>query len=124
MWMLRQRSVRILEPLGLKPIKALVMGLIAEGPCAPSELTELVDTAPSMMSGLIADLEERGLIARNPDPEDRRKIQLSLTKQGIQLMQKLDTVWLSSAHEQLGHLSDDELTTLATLHRKILRTTP
>jgi len=120
MWVLRQAAVRALEPLGLRPLKALVLGMIAERTRTPGELAELLDTTPPMMSGLIADLEERGLIARRPDPDDRRRVRLELTEAGAETTERIAEFWVEAGRTQLQDLGDDDLRHLIAVYRKIV----
>lgn len=122
MWALRTRSQRMLEPVDLNPVKALILGFVAESTFTPSELTDMIETAPSMTSSLIGDLENRGLIHRDPDPNDRRKVRLTLTQEGRELLAAVDRLWIDASRDHLAHLDDEELTTLVTLTKKVLRT--
>jgi DNA-binding MarR family transcriptional regulator len=122
MWALRQAAVRALEPLGLRPVKGLVLGMIASGSRTPSELAELLDTTPPMMSGLIGDLEQRGLIARRPDPDDRRRVRLELTEAGADLTERIAEFWVDAGRERLRELSDDDLRHLIAVYRRIVGT--
>jgi DNA-binding MarR family transcriptional regulator len=120
MWVLRQAAVRALEPLGLRPLKALVLGMIAERTRTPGELAELLDTTPPMMSGLIADLEERGLIERRPDPDDRRRVRLELTTAGAETTDRIAEFWVDAGRTQLRDLGDDDLRHLISVYRTIV----
>jgi len=122
MWTLRQAAVRALEPLGIRPIKGLVLGLVANGTTSPKELTELLDTAPPMMSSLLADLEERGLIVREADPGDRRRVRIRPTAEGIAMTERITDFWVDAGRERLHGLSDDDLRHLITVYRTIVGT--
>jgi len=122
MWTLRQAAVRALEPLGIRPIKGLVLGLVANGTTSPKELTELLDTAAPMMSSLLADLEERGLIVREADPGDRRRVRIRPTAEGIVMTERITDFWVEAGRERLHGLSDDDLRHLITVYRTIVGT--
>ena len=122
MWVLRQAAVRVLEPLGLRPLKALVLSMIAERTRTPGELAELLDTTPPMMSGLIADLEERGLIERRPDPDDRRRVRLELTEAGAEMTERIAEFWVDAGRTRLQELGDDDLRHLIAVYRTIVGT--
>jgi DNA-binding MarR family transcriptional regulator len=55
------------------------------GPATSSDLARLERISPQSMGATIAALEERGLIARDRDPEDGRRIMLSITEAGRQV---------------------------------------
>jgi DNA-binding MarR family transcriptional regulator len=56
------------------------------GPATSSDLARLERISPQSMGVTIAGLEQRGLIARQRDPEDGRRIMLSITEAGRQLV--------------------------------------
>lgn len=120
MWTLRQASVRALEPLGLRPIQGLVVGLIAQGVASPKTIADLLDLAPSMVSGLLGDLEERGLIVRRPDPDDRRRIHLALSDAGLEATDRISERWIDVTRERLGDLNDRDLDALIRIYRSLL----
>ena len=82
MWTLRQEAMRAFEPLGMRPMKALLLELVGRGLVYPKELSDMLDTLPPAISAIVADLEERGLLRRGLDPNDKRKIRLELTPDG------------------------------------------
>lgn len=77
-----------------------------------------LDVLPSTMTAIADQMEERGLIERMRDPEDRRAWLLCLTEKGQQ--QRKETVGLAHEllHDTLG-LSDDEVEAFAQISLKI-----
>lgn len=120
MWTLRQEAMRAFEPLGMRPMKALLLELIGRGLVYPKELSEMLDTLPPAVSAIVADLEERGLLQRGLDPNDKRKIRLELTPDGQTMRQRLKTTWHEAGASRLARLSSDELATLVKISRKLL----
>jgi len=58
---------------GLTPAQSgLLATLVREGPRRLSDLAVSEGVNPTMLSRMIGALEELGLVARAPDPEDRR----------------------------------------------------
>jgi DNA-binding MarR family transcriptional regulator len=55
------------------------------GPATSSDLARLDKISPQSMGATLAVLEQRGLVARSRDPEDGRRIVLSITEQGRQV---------------------------------------
>jgi hypothetical protein len=70
-------------------------------------------------SGRRLRLEEAGLIARTPDPEDRRGILITLTAAGRELLDKATEAHLENEHGLLEALTDAERRRLADLLRKL-----
>jgi DNA-binding MarR family transcriptional regulator len=56
------------------------------GPMTSSDLARQDRVSPQSMGVTVAALEQRGLIARHRDPEDGRRIMLSLTQAGRQVV--------------------------------------
>ena len=52
------------------------------GPCPIVEILRVFGSKPSTMTNILERLAGRGLIIRNHDPEDRRSILVSLTREG------------------------------------------
>jgi DNA-binding MarR family transcriptional regulator len=68
---------------GLTPSQLSALGVVARrGPVRLSELAELESVNPTMLSRVVAALEEDGLIVRRPDPADRRASLLEVTSTG------------------------------------------
>jgi DNA-binding MarR family transcriptional regulator len=53
-----------------------------EGPQTTSALAAAERVRPQSMAQTLAELETAGLIARRPDPGDRRRVHIELTAQG------------------------------------------
>jgi DNA-binding MarR family transcriptional regulator len=47
-----------------------------------AEIARLLYIAPTVVTGLVDRLEARGMLTRQPDPEDRRRLRLVLTDKG------------------------------------------
>jgi DNA-binding MarR family transcriptional regulator len=65
-------------------------------------------------------LERRGLVARLPDPDDRRGVIVELTDQGLQLVDQAVAANTASDRQLLSRLDPEELATLEALLRKML----
>ncbi|HJU83971.1 MAG TPA: MarR family transcriptional regulator [Holophagaceae bacterium] len=59
-----------------------------EGPLALKDLSARLHVHPSTMVGVVDRLEAKGLVARKPDPTDRRRVRLTLTAAGRALRKK------------------------------------
>ena len=63
-------------------------------------------------------LEKRSLIERTRVPENRRVVEVSITRQGQALLKKMDQSVVAMHHQQLGHLSAPEHNKLIQLLKK------
>jgi DNA-binding MarR family transcriptional regulator len=64
------------------------------------------------MTGMIARLEELGLIARGDDPNDLRSSRVQLTRRGRQLIEKLTPAYRDWLDEAISGLDESEQTAL------------
>lgn len=65
-------------------------------------------------------LEKAGLVARSPDPNDRRGILVRLTPQGHALADEAVAAGLAEQQRLLAHLPPEQATQLTTLLRDLL----
>ncbi|PYQ75801.1 MAG: MarR family transcriptional regulator [Acidobacteria bacterium] len=74
----------------LSPIQCHVLHLIEPGrPLPMSRLAETLSCDASNVTGLVDRLESRGLVRRQPSPEDRRVKALQLTPRGARMRAQL-----------------------------------
>ena len=81
----RMRQVRPDGELSLPETSALTR-LDRSGPATSSALAKEEQISPQSMGATLAALEARGLVARQPDPDDGRRAVLSLTEAGQQVL--------------------------------------
>lgn len=65
---------------------AALSRLDRSGPSTAAQLAKLEQISPQSMSATLQALEARGLIARSTDPEDGRRVILSLTPAGREIV--------------------------------------
>jgi DNA-binding MarR family transcriptional regulator len=74
-------------PGELTPAENTALSLLDRGgPATSSELAKQDRISPQSMGATLAALEQRGLVARDRDPEDGRRIVLSVTDAGRQVV--------------------------------------
>lgn len=75
---------------GLTRTQLSVLGTVSRlGPLGASELAATEGLNPTMLSRVIGKLEADGLLARSPDPADRRAVLVQVTPAGEELHQRL-----------------------------------
>lgn len=119
MWMMRQDAIRCFEGLGVRPVKALMLGLIAKNFVTPSMLADVTEMQPSAISTMLSEFEDKGWLKREMDSQDRRRVQLHLTKKGEALLCEMNQRWNSVAAQRLSALSSEELGQLLHIYRRI-----
>ena len=90
--------------VGLSWSQAAAMGrLERNGPMTTAELARAETVKPQSMGALLAELEQDGLVRRDPHPTDGRQILFSLTDAGIATRRQRHAAklaWLSAAIER------------------------
>lgn len=81
----RLRQVKADGDLTLPESTALAR-LDRGGPATSAALAKVEQISPQSMGATLSGLENRGLIQRHPDPEDGRRILMSLTDAGLQVL--------------------------------------
>jgi DNA-binding MarR family transcriptional regulator len=81
----RLRQVRVAGGLSVPETSALAR-LDRNGPATSSELARVEQISPQSMGATLSALEARGLVARGPDASDGRRVVLSVTEAGRQLL--------------------------------------
>jgi len=81
----RLRQVQAEGELTLSESSALAR-LDRSGPATASALARLEQISPQSMGATLGALETRGLVERRPDPADGRRVVVSVTEAGLQLL--------------------------------------
>jgi DNA-binding MarR family transcriptional regulator len=83
------RVVRRLRAGPGPPVSQLaVLGrLDREGPASISDLASAERMRPQSMAQTVRELEDAGLVSRRPDPGDRRRAFIELTREGVDALQ-------------------------------------
>ncbi|MFD7132930.1 MarR family winged helix-turn-helix transcriptional regulator [Streptomyces sp. NPDC059894] len=91
---------------------------------SPRELSATLMLTTGGMTGRLDKLERAGLLRRSPDPHDRRGLQVTLTGQGLDLVEEAVGTGLAVQTEALSAALDTEQAGhLAGLLRELLLTT-
>jgi DNA-binding MarR family transcriptional regulator len=84
----------------------------------PSQLAGALQISPQTTAGILNRLEQRKLIVRSPDTEDRRRVVVRLTSAGKKLSGKAPSLLRDKFTQQLSQLEPWEQTQiLSTLQR-------
>jgi DNA-binding MarR family transcriptional regulator len=110
------RRLRAERPAdALAPTKIAVLAqLWREGEMSAGDLADLERIQPQSLTRTLAALAADGLIARRPDPLDRRQAVIGITEQGLAALSQdmqIRELWLAKAMDI--HLSPDERQLLA-----------
>jgi DNA-binding MarR family transcriptional regulator len=121
---LEQRLEPVYRAHGLEPGWHDVLATLRRnGPpyqLRPTDFTGQLMLTSSGTTKRLDRLEEAGLIARTPDPEDRRATLITLTDAGHDLIDAVTEAHLDNERNLLAALGADEQRRLADLLRKLL----
>jgi len=86
----KQRFAAVFGPIGIRPVTLTALGAIYDKPgITQAELGKKLNIKRANMVPVMAELENRGLIARRPSDTDRRAHVVGLTPAGQKLTLKL-----------------------------------
>jgi MarR family transcriptional regulator, lower aerobic nicotinate degradation pathway regulator len=107
------------EATGLHPYHYAILVVLSEAAAeTQGSIADALGYDRGQLVGLLDELEERGLVERRRDREDRRRHLVSLTADGKRMLRRLRTVARELEDEFLEPLSDEDR---ATLHTLLLR---
>jgi len=116
---------RCLDPFGLRFIDysvLRVLELVGEPHrMSPTELSEIVVRSSGGMTQILDRLERAGLIARTPDPADRRKVLIALTDEGMRTADAANARYAAERERLLAGLSPDEVQRLDDAIHRLLQ---
>lgn len=102
----------------------LVCAVIVRGSVGMTELGRLLHVEKSNLSNLVDRLEQRGLVVRTRDPNDRRATQVTLTDEGTAVAMKVYHDVTGRVRQLLQRLPLDDQHNLAAVVRRIVRDEP
>jgi DNA-binding MarR family transcriptional regulator len=121
---LEQRLEPVYAEQGLEPGWYDVLATLRRsGPpyrLRPTEFSNALMLTSSGTTKRLDRLEQAGLVARTPDPDDRRGTLITLTAAGRELVDAASEAHLANEHRLLSALTEGERERLAALLRKLL----
>jgi MarR family transcriptional regulator, negative regulator of the multidrug operon emrRAB len=90
------------------------------GATDPGTLARVLDVAPPSISSLLATLERLNLITRAPDPENRRRVIVSITPAGVEAAQEALSAQTEAQARFVECLNQDEQQVMSDLLAKVL----
>jgi DNA-binding MarR family transcriptional regulator len=117
------RVAATLQPLEVTPAGGLVLGLLKDAahPCSPNYISERLIVSRATVTGLLDTLAKRGLVRREPHPDDRRMVLVHLTKSGSRIADRVRRVVHRAEAEWMRSLSEHERAQLTDLLGKVQR---
>jgi DNA-binding MarR family transcriptional regulator len=115
----KERTMEEYERTGLHPYHYAILIVLGEGSReTQGSIADALGYDRGQLVGLLDELEERGLVERRRDPNDRRRHLVRITPNGKRMLGRLRALSRRIEDEFLGPLSDEER---ADLHALLLR---
>jgi long-chain acyl-CoA synthetase len=95
-----------LAPLDLSLPQYRILALLGEGSTASSVLARRLAVSPPSVTAVVDGLVGRDLVERRPDPEDRRRLTLLLTRDGAKLLAAADAAAESRLDEIASYFDE------------------
>ena len=115
-----QEFARLLDSLKLSPADAGSLRLLRQSPgISQQQLAETLGMHASRLVAIIDTLESRKLIARAPNPDDRRLYSLRLTTRGTETLAEIGNIARTHNELMCSGLKNSEAEQLAALLQKI-----
>jgi DNA-binding MarR family transcriptional regulator len=112
---IRRAAGQELRPIGVTPSQLRALRTLSQGPMRVSALAQRLDIVPRSATSVVDGLEEAGLVAREPDPDDRRATLVVVTDAGRQVLAELRARRQAGMAELLSRLTPDEQAELVRL---------
>lgn len=117
---LRHQSRRTLEPWEINPGHARALAvLMRHGALRLSTLADHLHIAPRSTTEVVDGLQERGLVERRPDPDDRRATLVALTAEGTRVGSAIRAARDVEAARFFGNLSPADRADLSRILRML-----
>lgn len=91
----------------LRPLKILHH---SGGAIAQRRLCELAEKTPANMTRILDRLVAKDLVERKPNPDDRRAFTVVMTKNGKELIRKVEDLFTAFLHQVLAGISEKDET--------------
>lgn len=114
---LSRRPAEVLRTEQLSPNQYNVLRILRGAPqgLPCGEIGNRMITRDPDITRLLDRLEKRGLISRNRETKDRRRVMAKISPSGLKLLARLDGPIQEAHRQQLGHLGRERLGVLTEL---------
>ena len=110
-----------LRPLGFSTSQLPVLGTLKDGAArSQKDLAQWAKIEQSSMAQMLARMERDGLVARTPDPDDKRSSLISLTETALNRLPALHGVLAKGNADALAGLSAEDVAMLSQFLQKVI----
>lgn len=102
--------------------QGFVLAYLAANSCRayPKVLSDSMMVSTARIAAILRNLEENGLVKREPDPYDRRQIIVTLTDEGARLAKKYQDDALDKLTRMLEYLGPEDAQNYVRIRKKLL----
>ena len=116
----KDQTMAAYEQAGLRPYHHAVLAVVDEGPPeTQGAIADALGYDRGQLVGLLDELEERGLVERRRDPDDRRRHTVRITPDGKRALAKLRALADQLENDFLASLDENERAQLWRLLRRL-----
>jgi DNA-binding MarR family transcriptional regulator len=116
----KDQTMAAYEQAGLSPYHHAVLAVVDEGPPeTQGAIADALGYDRGQLVGLLDELEERGLVERRRDPDDRRRHTVRITPDGKRALAKLRALADQLENDFLASLDENERAQLWRLLRRL-----
>lgn len=102
------------------PQLVCLRALQAHGTSTPSELARQVDLSQATMTGILDRLETSGLVIRQRNQKDRRRVSVTLTASGEALLERAPSALQEGLRARLSSLPSEEQEQISATLQKVV----
>ncbi|WP_037766984.1 MarR family winged helix-turn-helix transcriptional regulator [Streptomyces sp. 142MFCol3.1] len=114
------RTEHAFKQCGLTPRQGATLVLLGEsGHMSQKGMAEVLEVDPSILCGILNDLEDTHFVERRRDPADRRRHIVALTDEGSRVLAQTQEAITAVEKELFADFTPEELTTLRNLLSRV-----
>ena len=107
MSIVQQLSPMLEEKQGIDLRLYYILHAIDNGAVHPGAIAQVMKLPNSLVTKHLDQLAQKSLLERSIDSEDSRRIRISLTKKGVELMNSSDNALAGMVGQRLARIQDD-----------------
>lgn len=117
---IHHRLLPLFKDLGIHETEFFVLfALDANGPMTIQEIGSKIDMTSGTMTYVIDKLEKKNYIKRVRCAEDRRRIYIELTDDGVDFWKEIMVRHMKQMKEAFSHMQEDDMLQLIELMKKV-----
>jgi DNA-binding MarR family transcriptional regulator len=105
-------SIAVAQQVGMPLTDVQCLGLLQEGPAAPSDLATQLGLTTGAMTKVLDRLAQGGFVSRAPDPGDRRRIVVTAHPEAFGVLAPYYAPMAERMNQHLARYGKKELTTV------------